>query len=183
MKISVAPLMRQAYGATETYDLGESPITPWSEHSDLLDIGVQAVAGDARLTHTNPGILIQADLRADVELECGRCLDRFVTEVPVPLEEQYYATLDVVTGAALPEPPRDTYTIGHDFVIDVTPLVREQILLELPLKPLCREACAGLCPTCGLDRNVRPHRHDEVADERWSQLRTLLADFDTKDSA
>jgi uncharacterized protein len=173
--------MKQVYGASETYDLGESPITPHGEHAALLDLGVQGVAGDGRFTHTNPGILIQADLRADVELECGRCLDHFVTEIPAHLEEQYFSTIDVVTGAPLPEPPSDVYTIGHDFVVDVTPLVREQILLELPLKPLCHEECGGICPTCGLDQNLRPHRHDEDADERWSQLRTLLADFENQE--
>jgi uncharacterized protein len=180
MKISVAPLMKQPYGATETYDLGEAPVTPHSEHAALLEIGVRAVEGGALLTHTNPGVLVQADVRADVELECGRCLDRFVSRVPARIDEQYYATIDVVTGAALADPPRDAPTIGHDFRIDVTPLIREHVLLELPLKPLCRENCAGICPTCGVDQNVRPHRHEEAEDERWSQLRALLADFDKK---
>ncbi|TMD58520.1 MAG: DUF177 domain-containing protein [Chloroflexi bacterium] len=180
MKISVAPLMKQPYGVSETYDLGESPITPRSEHAALLEIGVRAVEGDALFTHTNPGILVQGTVRADVELECGRCLDRFIARVPARLEEQYYASIDVVSGAVLAEPPRDARVIGHDFLLDVTPLVREHVLLELPLKPLCRENCAGICPTCGVDQNERAHRHDEVEDERWSQLRTLLADFDKK---
>ena len=180
MKISVAPLLKQPYGATETYDLSEAPITPRSEHAALLEIGVRALEGDARFTHTNPGVFVQGGVRADVELECGRCLDRFVAAVPAGLEEQYYATIDVVTGSALPEAPSDAPTIGHDFVIDVTPLIREHVLLELPLKPLCRDDCAGICPTCGVDQNVRPHRHEEAEDERWSQLRTLLADFHEK---
>ncbi len=177
MKISVAPLLKQPYGATETHDLGERPITPRSEHARLLEAGVRAVEGSALLTHTNPGILIQAELQADVELECSRCLDHFVAAVPLHLGEQYYATIDVVTGAPLAAPPQDAYTVGHDFAIDVTPLVGEQVLLELPLKPLCREECAGICPTCGLDQNQKPHRHEEDSDERWSRLRTLLADF------
>ena len=180
MKISVAPLMKQPYGAVETHDLGEAPITPRSEHAALLELGAVAVDGTARFTHTNLGVLVQGDVAADVELECGRCLDRFMSHVPARVEEQYYATIDVVTGAALPEPPPDARTIGHDFIIDVTPLIREHVLLELPLKPLCREECAGICPTCGVDQNLSPHRHEEAADERWSQLRTLLADYDKK---
>ena len=181
MKISVAPLMKQPYGASEIHDVSEAPITPRGEHATLLEIGVQAVEGDARFTHTNLGVLVQGTVRADVEFECGRCLDRFVSDVSARLEEQYYATIDVVSGAALPEPPPDAPAIGHDFLIDVTPLIREHVLLELPLKPLCREACAGICPTCGIDQNVRPHRHDNAdEDERWSQLRTLLADFTEK---
>lgn len=180
MKISVAPLLKQPYGVSETYDLGEAEITPHSEHAALLELGARAIEGEGRFTHTNPGILVKADLRADVELECGRCLDQFIATVPAHAEELYYATIDVVSGAALAVPPRDACTIGHDFVIDVTPLIREHILLELPLKPLCREECAGICPTCGLDRNLQPHRHEEEADERWSRLRALLADFDNE---
>jgi len=180
LKISVAPLMKQPYGVTETHELSESPITPHSEHAALLELGVRAVEGDALFTHTNPGILVQGEVRADVELDCGRCLDRFIASVPARVEEQYYATIDVVSGTALAEPPRDARLIGHDFLLDVTPLIREHVLLELPLKPLCREDCAGICPTCGLDQNRRSHGHDEVEDERWSQLRALLADFDKK---
>jgi uncharacterized protein len=181
VKISVAPLLKQPYGATETYDLGESPITAHSEHAALLEIGARAVDGTARLTHTNPGVLVQGTVTADVELECSRCLDRFIARVPARVEEQYYATIDVVSGAPVTEPPRDARTVGHDFVIDVTPLIREHVLLELPLKPLCREDCAGICPICGVDQNVRAHRHDEIADERWSQLRALLADYGKKE--
>ncbi len=169
--------MKQPYGARERYDLGEERVTERSEHAELFELGVRSVDGSAVLTHTNPGILVEADLRADVEVECSRCLAHFVAGVPVHLAEQYYATIDVVTGARLPEPPRDAYTIGHDFEIEVTPLLREHVLLEMPLKPLCREQCAGICPRCGLDQNLQPHRHEEVADERWTRLRTLLADI------
>ncbi len=99
------------------------------------------------------------------------------------LLKQYYATIDVVTGARLEEPPPDAYTIGHDFLIDFTPLLREHVLLEVPLKPLCRESCAGICPVCGIDQNVEPHRHPEAEpDARWSELRKLLAGFRAESS-
>lgn len=118
---------------------------------------------------------VSADVGAEVGLECARCLDRFSRQVHVHADEQYYATLDVVSGARLPAAPRDAYTIGHDFVIDVSPLLREHILLELPPKPLCRESCAGICAVCGVDQNARPHRHPPEEDERWSALRSLGA--------
>lgn len=177
MKISVAPLLKQPYGATEEYDLGEEVIAPHSEHAGLLDVGVRRVRGGVTATHTNPGVYVEGDVDAALGLECSRCLDRFEGTVSLQLSEQYYATIDVVTGARLEDPPRDAYTIGHDFVIDFTPLLREHILLEVPLKPLCREACAGICPVCGIDQNEQPHRHEAGPDERWSGLRTLLAGF------
>lgn len=175
MKISVAPLLKQPYGASESFDLGEEVITEHSEHAGLMDVGVYAVRGDVRCTHTNLGVYAEGRVEADVDLECGRCLRRFTAPLALGVGEQYYATLDVVTGARLPEPPRDAYTIGHDFLIDFTPLLREHVILEAPLKPLCEEACAGICPTCGVDQNVRPHRHEEEPDERWSKLGALLA--------
>lgn len=180
MKISVAPLLKRPYGASEQYDLGEASIDQRSEHAGLLDAPARSIAGSLLFTHTNLGVYVAGELSASVELECGRCLDRFSASLPVRVSEQYYTTIHVQTGAPLAAPPRDAYVIGHDFIIDVTPLLREQILLELPLKPLCRESCAGICPSCGLDQNEHPHRHAE-ADERWSRLRQLLADFQPED--
>lgn len=177
MKISVAPLLKQPYGATEEYDLSEEVIDERSEHAGLLDVGVRRVRGGVTATHTNPGVYVEGEVEATVGLECSRCLDRFDGAMPVHLSEQYYATIDVATGARLEEAPRDSYTIGHDFNIDFTPLLWEHILLEVPLQPLCRVACAGICPVCGIDQNAQPHRHEAEPDERWSELRTLLAGF------
>jgi uncharacterized protein len=177
MKISVAPLLKQPYGATAEYDLTEEVITERSEHAGLLEAGVFSISGGVVCTHTQPGVYAAGTARADAHLECSRCLKRFDHRVPLEFRELYYATIDVVTGARLPPPPRDAYTIGHDFLIDFTPLLREHVILELPLKPLCEAKCAGICPICGIDQNVRPHRHEPESDERWSGLRELLKDY------
>lgn len=174
MKIDVAPLLKQPYGSTERYDIGEAVVTERSEHAALRQAGVRAVAGTAVLAHTNPGIYVDADVAAEVELECARCLDRFSHPLAVRAQEQYYTKFDVVTGAPRPAAPRDACSIGHDFVIDVSELLREHILLELPPKPLCDQSCAGICPVCGIDQNERPHRHAPETDERWSALKALV---------
>ncbi len=173
MKIDVAALLKQPYGSTEGYDIGEERVTERSEHAALAELGVRAVSGSARLTHTNLGVYVEADVEAEMNLECARCLDLFWRPIPVRAQEQYYTRFDVVSGAPRPDAPRDAYTIGHDFLIDVSKLLREHILLELPPKPLCRESCAGICPICGEDQNERPHRHAPEADERWSALGEL----------
>jgi uncharacterized protein len=69
--------------------------------------------------------------------------------------------------------PLDAKTVGSDFTVDLTPLLREELILATPLAPLCRPDCAGLCPVCGEDLNLRPHAHDEAVDQRWSALREL----------
>ena len=58
--------------------------------------------------------------------------------------------------------------------LDTEPLVAEQILLEVPMKPLCSPDCRGLCPRCGADRNVTPNCCEEPAgDDRWEALSAL----------
>jgi uncharacterized protein len=59
-------------------------------------------------------------------------------------------------------------------VFDLVSLVREQVYLELPMDPVCREDCAGLCPRCGADRNQGAHEcQEKPIDPRWSALRAL----------
>jgi uncharacterized protein len=61
--------------------------------------------------------------------------------------------------------------------IDLAPILREYVLLDLPDAPLCREACAGICPQCGADRNVDPcDCHTGTVDPRWSVLDELELD-------
>jgi uncharacterized protein len=66
----------------------------------------------------------------------------------------------------------DAYPLA-DETVDLTPLVRDAVVLELPLAPLCRDGCAGLCPTCGADRNLAPCTCQENPDPRWATLDAL----------
>ena len=69
--------------------------------------------------------------------------------------------------------PEQTYPLRGD-LLDLEPLARDTVLLELPLAPLCRDDCAGICPTCGADRNVAPCRcSSTVPDPRWAALDAL----------
>ncbi len=55
--------------------------------------------------------------------------------------------------------------------IDLEPVLRDAVVLDLPFTPLCRPDCAGLCPVCGADLNADPdHGHDEAIDPRWADL-------------
>ena len=66
----------------------------------------------------------------------------------------------------------DAYLVEHDFV-DLAPLVHDAILLDLPLAPLCREDCRGLCPYCGIDRNEDQCACQAPVDARWATLDEL----------
>ena len=94
---------------------------------------------------------------------CRRCLADAEGTISVDVREVFEEEPD----------PEQTYPIQGDR-LDLGPLARDTVLLELPLAPLCREDCAGICPMCGADRNVAPCRC-EVApkDPRWAALDAL----------
>lgn len=115
---------------------------------------------DATLEWVTDGLLASGTISAPWRAECQRCLGPAGGRLDFGFRELFERH------------PREgeTYRLGHDS-IDMEPLVREQILLELPLVPLCRDDCLGLCPTCGADRNQGPCgcAVGEV-DPRWAAL-------------
>ena len=175
MKINVAPLLKQPVGAQTDFDVSESPIDPRGENAGLTEAGATSIDAEITATHTNPGAYLEGDARATIAEQCSRCLRPIETPVQTHFAEQYYSTIDVESGDPKEAPPRDAKRIGSDFKIDLTPLLREELILATPLAPLCRPDCKGLCPLCGRDLNDDPHDHETV-DERWSKL-SELKDF------
>ena len=173
MKVSVAPLLKQPVGESVDWHVHESPVDPHGENAELLDADIAAIDADIKATHTNPGALVEGDARAAVAQQCARCLAPVRSAVEASFAEQYYATLNVESGTKMPDPPVDAKTIDDDFKIDLTPLLREEVILATPLAPLCRPDCKGLCPVCGRDLNELPHAHEAEADDRWAALRDL----------
>ena len=173
MVINVAPLLKQPLGTRVGYEIAESPIDPRGENAGLLDAAIVDIDALVHATHTNPGAYFEGSADAHVAAQCARCLTPIDTPLHTDFAEQYYATMPVDTGVGLVEPPLDAKTIGSDFKVDLTPLLREELILVTPVAPLCRPECAGLCPTCGDDLNERPHAHDEVIDTRWTALEQL----------
>ena len=173
MVINVAPLLKQPLGTRVDYAIEESPIDPRGDNAGLLDASVVDVDALVHATHTNPGAYFEGSADAHVAAQCARCLQPIDTPVHADFAEQYYATLPVDAGAAILESPVDAKTIGSDFKVDLTDLLREELILVTPVAALCRPECAGLCPVCGDDLNVRPHTHDDAVDARWAALRDL----------
>ena len=157
-------------------DLLRRPGNHREEHVEAVLDGLQVtgshvVAGaaielDLRLESVNEGIVVKGVMHIPWEGECRRCL-RTVRNV-----------LDVPVFEVFEDEPVEGETSKLDIDrIDLEPLVRETVLLELPMVPLCRDDCAGLCPECGADRNERDCGHAlEVRDERWAALDVLRFD-------
>src|SRR6266567_4541919 len=173
MIVSVAPLLKQPIGAQADFRVAESPVDPHGENSGLREAGAVSIDADIVATHTNPGAYLEGTADATLEAICSRCLVPIETPVHADFAEQYYARFGVVAGDALGEAPTDSKTIGSDFRIDLTPLLREELILATPQAPLCLLDCKGLCPICGDDLNDRPHIHEEHLDVGWSKLQEL----------
>lgn len=116
-------------------------------------------------------VLVRGRLRARVPQQCGRCLEPYTATVEPQVDARF-----------VPSPPRrgeelelcaedletDVYDKG---VVDITGLLETETTLLLPMKPLCREDCHGLCPVCGGNRNVAACRCEvHPADPRWAPL-------------
>ena len=119
------------------------------------DLMLESLAGGALVAH--------GTVTSDWTGECRRCLGEAVGTVTAEVRELFETGSD----------GEETYPIHRD-EIDVEPLVRDAVLLELPLAPLCREACAGLCPVCGANRNDDDCGHEpDTRDPRWAALDQL----------
>jgi uncharacterized protein len=91
----------------------------------------------------------------ELELQCSRCLEPFRMPVAAPFDLRYLPAAEVATDAERKVEDEDletSYYRGDE--IDLNELLREQFYLALPMKPLCREACRGLCPQCGTNLNA-----------------------------
>jgi uncharacterized protein len=112
---------------------------------------------------------------ATAETPCDRCLAHFTLPIDVSFEV-YYAPIETLAPAEeVPLTQRDLeYGFYRDAMIDVDILVREQILLAMPFRLLCRQDCQGLCPNCGADLNQGLCAcHPAAVDARWEGLQEL----------
>lgn len=170
--INVAQLLKAAVGTTREYDI--------DEHVATLDEQVRLagpVQGKVRLTRTNRGILVSARLHTAAKLECSRCLEVYVEDLPIRFDEEYIPVVDVVSGLPTHIPHESyAYLINDKHEIDLQPAVREYGLLALPMKPLCSGECAGLCPQCGVNLNRQKCTCVvEARDARFAPLEALLS--------
>ncbi|HLG50494.1 MAG TPA: DUF177 domain-containing protein [Chloroflexota bacterium] len=172
MVINVAQLLKAPVGTTREYEIDERIPTL----DDRIEL-TRSVTGTVRLLKTNRSIVVKARLTTSVRLECSRCLDVFVADLPIRFEEEYIPTVDIVTGLAAHVPHESyAYLINEKHELDLEPAIREYGILALPMKPLCSTECGGLCPQCGTNLNQQKCTCIvEPVDHRFAVLRALLA--------
>ena len=167
MNYNVAQLLKEPIGSQREFSLEEP-----SAHRGAPP---EYAAGRVRMVRTHHGIWVQAALTVRLAQECGRCLAGFVRPLELDVEEEYFPEVDVRTGRRCP-PPEDWegFYIGADHILNLGEAARQCALATLPLKPLCRPECAGICDRCGVDRNLKNCQcHADDIDPRWAALRSL----------
>jgi len=150
--VNVSQLLRSPVGTSRSYELRDDA-PEFAEELNLLG----PVEGALKLTRTNHGILADLTYTVELEQECGRCLDPARTHIESQFTEEFLPTINIMTG--LPEtvdadPDEPRVSANHE--LDLTESVRQDILLQQPLQPLCRPDCPGLCVNCGRELGRGP---------------------------
>ena len=142
--------------------------------SDLGTPVVRVPAGatvelDLRLESVVEGVLVTGTASMEAHGECVRCLGPVVLPLTVDVQELY-----VYPGQ---EEDDDEASRLEGDLIDLEPVLRDDVVLELPFRPLCSEECPGLCPECGARLADDPdHTHEAALDPRWAALSGLSED-------
>lgn len=154
-------LLEASLGTSRTIELDYPTI---QVEDDLI---LEPLKGKFSATRSSKGIYVSGDLSSRIEAECARCLDPVILDVSIRLDDLfYYPPHSAPTGE---------FTIGEDGIMDLAPLVRQLVLLEIPMQPFCRPDCKGLCIECGQNLNEGDcDCQTESIDPRLASLRALL---------
>jgi uncharacterized protein len=128
---------------------------------------------DVTLESVTDGVLVTAKAAAPVTGECARCLEPVTQTIEVSCRELFSYELSYEQGAG--DADEDGYALDGD-LLDLEPVLRDALVLALPLAPLCRQDCPGLCAECGalLAQVGSEHGHDRAIDPRWAGLRQQM---------
>lgn len=156
-------------------------------HRDILgdekgrDFTLTVTSVDGFATRVGETVTLLMEVRTAIGTQCGRCLEPLI----IPVDSEFKYTLVPApkeaggTEIELSPDSVDEINIGYykEDEVELDPIILEQIVLQIPIKPLCREACRGLCPQCGADLNVEACEcRADAGDLRFA----VLKDFKVK---
>jgi uncharacterized protein len=161
VRFDVSSLTKAPLGTSLTLDVDTGP-------QDLTDLKVNFIRGTLNITRVQGGVLVQGTLSSRLEQECVRCLEPFELSIDLKLEETFRLP---GSNSQLDTP----HQVGENGKLDLTPILREQGWLAIPMKPLCHPDCRGLCPQCGANLNQEQCACERThVDPRLAALRELL---------
>ena len=160
LRVNVGFLISSSIGTTRDFNF-DYDIMKLGE-----DLKVNDFRGTARLDRTPQGLLLQGTFEAKTALECVRCLESFSQALNWSFTDLYAFDKRSISESNL--------LVPEDGQIDLEPLMREYALLEVPISPVCKPDCKGLCPVCGENLNRIDCGHHLVSSSPFSALKDLL---------
>lgn len=163
LRLNVGFLLHKNVGYSRNFDFDHQAIRVGD------DVDVSGLHGSIQLTRTAQGVYAQGRLQAWINLECVRCLSTFDQLLTVNLNDLFYypALRSDESSLSIPE----------DGTLDFNPLIREYLLLDIPIQPLCHTDCKGICAVCGGNLNESSCEHEPTEiDPRLEVLKTLLSE-------
>lgn len=168
MKIEVASI-RKAPGETRNYE--------FREEIPAFEVGGTQVSFDEpaiihlNVTNTGVSLSLKGEISGTLNLNCSRCLEPFRYNLATAFEEQYRHITETGDG----ENDELNYQVYEENTIDLTDVIRENIIIAMPMKNICTPGCKGICPTCGVNKNLEECTcKNEDFDPRLAVLKDLL---------
>jgi uncharacterized protein len=180
----------------DTHELGRRPgaLQRLARTVDApKDFGIQEVIGvpegapvelEIRLESVMEGVLVTGTARAQAEGECVRCLEPLQLDVEADFQEMFsYPDADErgrVQRAAPDDDAEDDEDrlFLEDGLFDLESVLRDAVVLALPMQPVCQEDCPGLCAECGARLADDPDHHHDAVDIRWAALQGLAGSLE-----
>jgi len=169
MKIHLQRVRREPFRFAETLEVSAELL----ERDEVVALG--PVSWSGKVVWADPGYYLTGRLEYEQTLSCDRCLE--------PITERRRSDVEVLLLVDEPRPMDGEHELSEedlgilhldDEVFDTWALVVEQLQLDVPMKPVCRPDCKGLCPVCGTDRNAGDCGCDtRTVDPRWAALEKL----------
>jgi uncharacterized protein len=131
------------------------------------DLNLKNLIGTVRVTRTAQGLLVQVKMLAVTPAECVQCLADFEQSLEIDFTELYAFTSNSLTESGLYVP--------ENGLLDLAPLIWDEMFLAIPISPVCKPDCKGLCPICGENLNETIcHHKEESIDLRLNSLKELF---------
>ena len=171
MRYNVAQLLKEPTGSIREYQLEEE----FSAEDRILD----HVNGEINIIRMHQGLLVTANLFVESTVCCGRCLEEYALKANLVIEEEFLPVFDIVTGHKVEfDNDQSNCRIDGNHELDLTDVLQQYVISELPMKPLCRSDCQGLCQVCGDNLN---EKQCNCLYESYKLVQTRLAQLLPKD--
>ncbi len=163
LRLNVGFLLSKSVGFSRKFEF-EQPSIEIGEDLVLHDL-----RGTLRLTRATQGLYVEGTLLGERRMECARCLE--------PFDQTLEATIGELFVFPASEAEDPLLAIPETAILNLAPLLREMMLLSIPMRPLCRQDCQGLCQICGINLNEESCEHpEEEIDPRMAPLQSLLSE-------